>query len=78
MSTARNRSNSQGSLRTLMLDLQGEMDTLMAFDGFEPQSPVVQPLVLQRPPERKALSLLERLIVQVRGWLGAVRRLAKG
>ena len=78
MSTARNRSNSQGSFRTLTLDLQGEMDTLMAFDGFEPQSPVVQPLVLQRPSERKAQSWLERLIVQVHGWLGAVRRLAKG
>ncbi|QNI94102.1 hypothetical protein SynA15127_01020 [Synechococcus sp. A15-127] len=54
------------------------MDMLIAFDGFESQAPVIQPLVLQRPSERKGLSLLERLIVQFRGWLKTFRRLAKG
>ena len=78
MSTARNRSQSQDTFRTLTLDLQDEMDMLIAFDGFESQAPVIQPLVLQRPSEQKGLSLLERLIVQFRGWLKTFRRLAKG
>ena len=78
MSTARNRSQSQDTFRTLTLDLQDEMDMLIAVDGSESQAPVIQPLVLQRPSERKGLSLLERLIVQFRGWLKTFRRLAKG
>ena len=78
MSTARNRSQSQDTFRTLTLDLQDEMDMLIAFDGFDPRVPVLQPLVLPRPSERKGLSLLERLIVQFRGWLKTFRRLAKG
>ena len=78
MSTARNRSQSQETFRTLTHDLQGDVDTLIAFDGFEPQAPATQPWVLQRPSERKGLSLLERSIVRFRGWFDALRRVVKG
>ena len=78
MSNARNRSQSRDTFRALTLDLQGELDTLIAFDGFEPEPPLIQPFVLQRPSERKGLSRLERLLIQLRRWLEAVRRMAMG
>lgn len=77
MSSARNRSQSQGSpqvsQRILQDDLEGVGSVVRAFDGFKPAGPVPEAIVLQRPIGPHQRSLLQQLLKQARNLFGLVR-----
>lgn len=62
MSTSRNRARSRFSARTIVQELQGAQDALIAFDGYGPEGPLPHATVLQRPAARHASTWLERVL----------------
>ena len=77
MSSVRNRSQShfspQVNQRVLQHDLEGAMEALAAFDGFESAGPVLlQSTVLQRPRGPQQRSLLQQWLKQARNLFASV------